>query len=58
MMTFIAAIIEPNLKLFYLKFNKKRLDWIKNYRFDHGVIENASFEPRLWLQIHLNDSSP
>lgn len=45
MMTFIAAIIEPNLKFFYLKFNKKRLDWIKTYRLDHGVIENPSFEP-------------
>lgn len=45
MMTFIAAIIEPNLKFFYLKFNKKRLGWIKTYRLDHGVIENPSFEP-------------
>lgn len=44
MMTFITAIIEPDLKLFYLKFNKKRLDWIKNYGLDHGVVENASFE--------------
>lgn len=42
MMAFIASVIEPNLKFFYLRFK------------DHGVIEHPSFE-YLFVTLDLSE---